>query len=370
MLATLLYLFINGLFLLKYLPRTTIPVFPVLFAYFAIVLVVLWWYRKSSLPAKSGNLRLWYAGLSTLLIAAVITLQLYIDPLTLQVDRWSAIDHFLVELTQGNYPYRAQTHLGGYGSPFPVWQILHLPFFWMGNIALAMVAVLGLLLMGLIYFGKNTASSLLYLILLLMSPAFWYEAAVRSDLLYLFMLCLLLVLWIRKRQFSVGTHAFGLGLLAGLMLSSRFSVVIPFFLLLFPGFVQAPWRAKLGFAATGLLTFLLTFLPFLLWDASELLFFEYNPFVLQTRQGSWIEYLLLAILLIALSLRWKDNFARYFNYVALTVVVFISITFLHRMASDGFVNGLFSARYDITYFNMALPFVLYGISTNFRDTSV
>ena len=64
---------------------------------------------------------------------------MHIDPYSIKVDRWSAIHNFLTCLLAGEYPYAAQTHLGGYGSPFPVWQLFHLPFYLLGNVGLSLI---------------------------------------------------------------------------------------------------------------------------------------------------------------------------------------------------------------------------------------
>ena len=37
------------------------------------------------------------------------------------------------------------------------------------------------------------------------------------------------------------------------------------------------------------------------------------------------------------------------------------------MITSNFVNNLFSSAYDITYFNMALPFLIFSIVYSFND---
>lgn len=66
-------------------------------------------------------------------------MQYLIDPYQIQVDRWSAIHNFINYLVHGRYPYMAPTHLGGYGSPFPVWQFLHIPFYYLNNVGLSLL---------------------------------------------------------------------------------------------------------------------------------------------------------------------------------------------------------------------------------------
>jgi len=61
------------------------------------------------------------------------------------------------------------------------------------------------------------------------------------------------------------------------------------------------------------------------------------------------------------ALRWKGNLPLCCSYIAYSVVIFVSTSFLRRMINNDFDNHLFSASYDITYFNMALPFILFVI---------
>lgn len=353
-----MYLLINSLFLLKYVSRSSFPEWASVVVYSLFIISLVSMFRL--LPERF--FKPLYFTVAAGMLAGILLLHRTIDPLTVQVDRWSAIDHFLERMLKGEYPYMAQTHLGGYGSPFPFWNLFHLPYYLLGDVAIGMLAVLIALIFSLKRISGNYTGAALFLVLLAVSPAFWYEVAVRSDLLYNFLLCFLIIAWWYHRGITIGSSLWTTALVSGLMLSTRLSIVIPFFLYLFPGFILAGWKQRLLFTGIAALCFLLTFLPFMVWDLNQLVFFEYNPFVLQTRQGSPLELLVLAALLVPFSLLWKGNTVRYATFTYLTIVVFVSVTFLHRMFTDNFESGLFSSRYDITYFNMSLPFVLWVIS--------
>lgn len=362
------YLFVNGLFILKYASRSSVPEWAVLIAYGVFVVGI-----SMVSPGLSERFhKLFFILTSVLMLAGIIVVHRLIDPLSVQVDRWSAIDHFLDRMLSGQYPYLAQTHLGGYGSPFPFWNLFHLPFYWLGDVAYGMLALVAGLIFSLKRLMGTYRGASVFLFLLFVSPAFWYEVAVRSDLLYNFILCFLICAGWYRSGLTISKSLWVTGIISGLMLSTRLSIVIPFFLLLFPGFTGASWRQRILFTGIASLTFLVTFLPFILWDIQSLVFFEYNPFVLQTRQGSLFEFILLFALLIPLSLSWKGNFERYAAYNVATILVFVSVTFLHRMLADNFESGLFGARYDITYFSMSLPFILMVLSRAFpgRKTNV
>ena len=356
-----LFFFINGLFVAKYSLRLGYNPFVALGLYAACAIVVMYLVLKSNHLPENKAIKIAYLFACISIVAIIALLQSLINPLQLQVDRWSAIHNFLQNLFQGIYPYAAKTHLGGYGSPFPVWQFFHIPFYLLSNVGLGMVFSVIILFIFLIRYFRLYRSALSFLILLIISPAFWYEVAVRSDLIYNFILCLVAIGWIHKQKYTIQKQAYGLGILCGLFLSTRLAVIIPFAVFLLPDFFAASPKQKFIFGLSAAGTFVLTFLPFICWNFNALLFFKYSPFVLQTRQGSVWEVLLLIALTLFLSSRWKGNLKLCCSSIAVILVVFVAQTFVHRMINEHFAYNLFSPAYDITYFTMALPFVLFAI---------
>lgn len=360
-LPDILFLVINSLFVAKYSVRYNISPFgtALINATFSLVFLIF----RDKINFRSGLYsKQIYILISILLLLAVFVIQQLINPYDLQVDRWSAIHNFIQKLFQGKYPYAAQTHLGGYGSPFPVWQLFHIPFYWMGNISLAFIFVIALLIYSLPKIFNSYRKATLYIILFIASPAFWYEVAVRSDLLYNFMLCFILCAFIVKNNYSINNKPIALGVLCGLILSTRFSVLIPFAITMGADFLNATFKNKTTFTISTLTIFTISFLPFIFWDWNSLLFFEHNPFILQTRQGSITEIILLLAMLIGFSIFVKRSLYNVGFYSSITIFVFVAATFLHRMIDSNFANDLFSSSFDISYFNMALPFVIFNIA--------
>lgn len=357
--AILLYLLINVLFVDKYSMRITEWHYAIDALYLLIgsgLIIGLNYLRPRNIVSK---VLIWSVGIaySTLLIA----LQYKIDPLSLQVDRWSAIHYFLDNMFQGVYPYSAQTHLGGYGSPFPVWQILHIPFYLIGNVGLSFFAALIFFLFVLTR-SRSAHVALLALFLIAASPAINYEIAVRSDLITNFILVCSLCEWLRFRSVSIQDHTLLIAIITGLLASTRLAATIPLGMLYGYAFLQLNLKKQCIFLATTIITFVLTFLPFFLWDGNQLLFFEFNPFVLQTRQGSPA----ILIIFVALAIGWtyyKKNHQQHFNLYAGGLLTFlVLLTFAYNMVFSGNYD-LFSPAYDITYFNMALPFYICEIAT-------
>ena len=356
----LLYYIINTLFILKYSARINI-IFAVILAIVYGIVVFSFQYnvRIKRITTIKPSYIIVGSVLATMILIAV---QNAINPYHLHVDRWSAIHNNLSYLLQGRYPYAAQTHLGGYGSPFPVWQLFHLPFYGLKNVGLSLLFAVWLVFMAMRRrFGIRKAS--IMLLLLFTSPAFLYEAVVRSDLMTNFLICLSLILFAWNDGKELDKHVLSFSLLCGLLLSTRFSAGIPLLIFLLPSYLKTPIGKQLLFPVLILIVFGLTFLPLLLWDGHMLLFFQYNPFVLQTRQGSLPVLIVCGLLCILLALSWRDNVYYYLINSGLALFTLVLITFACNMISSGNYD-LFSSTYDITYFDMSLPFICSCIASN------
>lgn len=364
-----LFLSINGLFVLKYVSRTSFhPVLLLaLFCIFTSIILFSFPYFVKTLDKKKTNISIGL--LCVFVTAGILLLHYFINPYELNIDRWSAIHSVIHNLFDGIYPYSAQTHLGGYGSPFPVWQLFHIPFYIVGNIALAMLFSFFILVFTLVRYLDDKKSALFYIVLLAISPAFWYETAVRSDLFYNFLLVFIVSVVIHKKKYKIDENPVLLGIICGLFLSTRLTVVIPFFMFFLSDFISSMWKNKITFLLSIFASFTASFLPLIFWDSETFIFFEFNPFVLQSRQGSILEFILIVPLSVFLAIRWKKDFIKLNAYTAYSMIILVVVVFLHRMITSNFANHLFSSAYDISYFNMALPFLIFSIVYSFIDTT-
>lgn len=362
-LALFLYIFINSLFILKYGLRL-LPWYAVITACILYGgLVVLANKYKYIIPKLSYlNIQRGTTFIALLICLLFLLAFQYIpDPMTIQVDRWSAIHNFLFNLTHGIYPYAAQTHLDGYGSPFPVWQLFHLPFYLMGNVGLSFIAGILLFVHSLSLHLKDKEEQIAF-VFLGSSPAFIYEVFVRSDLMTNFMVSMSILLYCIHYRLTIQKNPLLLGIIVGLMMSTRFSAIIPFCIYYFYDFFYAQLRQQVSFLSLVIFTFCITFLPFLLWDSQMLLFFEYNPFILQTRQGHPLDLLLLIPVGIALSFWQQKQPNRHFIASAVMLFLLVTVTFTHTMFVNNSWTELFDSTFDITYFGMALPFLCATLS--------
>ena len=362
-----LYAIINAIFVDKYSARIiewhTILSFVYMLGICALSITL------PRIVQKLKHPHYWLLGINISFLGLGIAIQYNVDPLAIQVDRWSAIHNFLEGMLQGIYPYGQQTHLGGYGSPLPVWQLVHLPFYVMGNVGLSIFAVIGLF----IYTINKTRGmqvALAATLLLILSPTCWYEIAVRSDLITNILLVTIIVEWLMYYQISLSKRTVSLAILSGLLLSTRLVAVIPLAVIYGYEFLTMGWKKQSIFLGISLLTFGLTLVPFLLWEGSTLFFFEYNPFVLQTRQGSGYSLLIFTAIAVSITLYMKEDRRMRLTITGGLLTCLVTIAFFEKMWAENLWNELFSPTFDITYLSMALPFYLVEIASSCKKSKL
>lgn len=150
---------------------------------------------------------------------------------------------FIQSLFQGSYPYGAETHLHGYGSPFPVWQIIHVPFYLLGNVGLSF-SVATLLFIHSAYLQWGSKGGYLSLLLLVASPAYLYEVVTRSDMMTNFLLVGSVVNYLVYFKITLKSHLIAIAILCGLTASTRLTAILPLFMLYFQEFTQVSWQRK------------------------------------------------------------------------------------------------------------------------------
>lgn len=354
----LAYIAINLLFITKYASRISDVLAIVACLVYSIVAFAAFAQieRKDIFQNKKGLLVN-----SLVAIALLIALQSSINPYELKIDRWSAIHHFIQSLFQGSYPYGAETHLHGYGSPFPVWQIFHVPFYLLGNVGLSF-SVVTLLFIHSAYLQWGSKGGYLSLLLLIASPAYLYEVVTRSDMMTNFLLVGSVVNYLVYFKITLKFHLIAIAILCGLTASTRLTAILPLFMLYFQEFTQVSWQRKISFLLIVVITFAVTFLPFWIWDANTLLYSDHGPFALQTSQIRDFDLIVFLVISVWLACKWKAKYVKLYAYTAVLLGFMVAYTFIFNMATRGDWLRLFSSTYDITYFNMALVFVIATLS--------
>lgn len=351
---------INTLFVEKYASRITSLHWLIAIVYIFVTCAIIWMVYHYIAYCKHPYK--WLIAILVCLVVFAVGIQYAIDPLSLNVDRWSALHNFLSGFLNGQYPYGQQTHLGGYGSPFPVWQLLHLPFYALGNVGLSIivVSVLFFLTYNHFYSAKSTLAAS---ILLWISPAYWYEVAVRSDLITNIMLSAIIVEWLINNRVKLQDNIAWIGLILGLTLSTRLIAAIPICVIYGYEFLQINWKKKCLLVLLVIVVFSATMLPFVFWEGSTLLFFKYNPFVLQTRQGSWLVLLIFACLAIGITIWMREKMTYRWAITGFLLTGLVAMAFIEKMWKETLWTELFSSTFDITYLTVALPFYIMHIAS-------
>ena len=353
-----IYLFINTIFLLKYLSRVSShsTEASILYAVFVLAGFFVFKAYQHKIPEKVFKISFWIVLI--IVVLAIAGLLIYIDKYAVRVDRWSAVVYFLDALFRGEYPYGAHTHVSetNFPSPFPVWYLINLPFYLMGETGIGLIFFLLLTAFSVKVFFGSYRKSFLFLILILISPAYWWEVAVRSDSLSNVFLIFAFIIWFDRKKYSLANNFWLCVLACGLLASTRFSAMIPLALLFFKPYVYLPWQKKILFPIAVLGIIVLTFSPFIFWDTDTWIFFQRNPFMSQASVGNI--YLLLAMVAIGCfaAFRWK-NTAEYFNIASLFMFGFILLSQISLIVTRGVDGHIFDdSLYDISYFTLALPY--------------
>lgn len=359
-LSAIAYVTVNAVFVAKYSER----VVPALYQYVTMAGILLHYILiTKSMPwllDRSNKYKIYYVVILLLVVVCMVVLQYSMDPYSIKVDRWSALYFPIRNLLNGVYPYIAQTHLGGNASPFPIWQIFHVPFYLLGNVGLSIFFAMAIFVWS-VYRCWGVKSMLCVTFLLMWSPALWYEIAVRSDYITNIMLLAAIVnIWVTRISTEwIEKHLWGISIVMALFAGTRLITLIPLAMLLFPYYARLSTSSKVLLPVVFVVVFLMEFLPFALWDWQDFLYHKNNPWILQTRQGYASDFLLFIPLAIYLAIKWKNNVRMYYTFVTVMLIVFIAVSMWHRMTETGNWD-IFSSAYDITYYNAALVFAMTG----------
>lgn len=355
-----LYVFVNILFIFKYIPRTGVnPVIPAL-VYLLFIVIAYLGFNRIFTSKKDNSFKLPLFLVYALTITMIIAILIRIDPLSIRVDRWSAVTYFLDNLFHGDYPYAAHTHVSkdNFPSPFPMWYVINLPFYLAGDVGIGLIAFLSLVLFTYYLFTKSFKKTFVFLVLIILSPAYWWEVAVRSDSLSNAILVLCIILLFYMKKLSIGRNLMITAIICGIIASTRLSAILPIALFIFPSFLKISLHKKMAFVSIVLGFVLLTFLPFILWDTENWIFFSRNPFMSQSSIGSPLLLLVMIILGIFMALKWH-NINQFLNLASVFIFIFILTSQLNLMFTRGINESVFTdSLYDISYFSLLLPYCI------------
>lgn len=345
---------VSFLFMVKYSARVT--AFPVLFSGLFLVIFYL---LVSSLDKinfinhKIFNLKAYLLLSAALCFALIIGLN-FVSTET-RVGRYIAIKSWLDNLQYGFYPYDAKANPSG----FPFLFILALPFYLLGDAGY--LVVFGIILFFVLL--RNASSSVKELFvrffLLLVLPVFYYEYLVRSEL-FTNMTLFIAVTAIALKKLDVekaDLKFWSFSVLFGMLLSTRLIIFIVYFLFLLFVFRNQIIKG-IVFGAVSVLTFICTLIPFILWNSDY--FWNRGPFAIQ------FLYLPLWVILIApfvlAYIGWIIRDTQELMFASgIVIFTLVTISFLVKVLQTGFYFCVIESGYDISYFAMAVPFLLLAI---------
>lgn len=363
-LLVIIYILINSLFVFKYSARWGNYEYLFSVAYIIVVALLFYVIRLLSsynrIKEQYAKYLFWVFFIVT---CCLIFFLLYnIDPMNVRVDRWSATTYFLDALFQGTYPYGVHTHVSetNYPSPFPVWHIINIPFWLLGDVGLGLIFFLSLTLFSVFSFSNSYWKTCLFLFLLICSPAYWWEIVVRSDGLSNSLLVFCCILWLQKRNITFQNHEILMIIVCGMIASTRLSAIIPMALYLFRSYMQLSWLEKIYIPLGILGVIICTFIPFIFWDTQEWIFFQRNPFMSQTSVGN-NTILLVMVIIGAIVAYYIKNINQFMVSAAIFLFVFMATSIVSLIDNIPIMEFLENSKCDISYFTLTLPYCIYAI---------
>ena len=361
------YIVINSIFVLKYtLKQSQFNTTTLTVLYAIAILLLAYVYTRV-------NLKHYYKPLFIIGVISffffTIYLNIVVDGYTLNVDRWSAMTVGIEALLHGEYPYSAIDHLGGRTSNLPTLFFIGIPFYLIGNLGFLQSFAFLVFVYALFIIFKNYRDRLFCFALLVLSPAYLWEIYVKSDLMSNFIFVLLFVVIVQNRIFENKKINTGvLSFLSATLLLSRLTAIIPLTLLLFKTFYNFSLRKKIVFVTISILT--LSLFTFICFNQVESLehFKQHNPFELQNRQLPTLVSFITILIPTMYSFKIK-NLQSLIQATTYFMLIPIMIALILNISEDGLYYNVIGSGFDISYFNIAMPFLLLLLTFEFKNVT-
>lgn len=362
-------LFVNFVFLLKYLGRVTEYNLPISIA--AVAFYYSLWHFRNRYARMKINFNL----VNYVLLIGFISVSAFIftkiDIHNLKVDRWSIITAFWENYFKGDYVYYAKSFAGWYPGPMPFYFVIALPFMLLGE--LGYFSLLGVLvLFSIMKWQKIKPAMMTVFLLFIMLGCFYlWEVFSRSNILVNAALVLAVIIYfLKQKSFESLTTKLIQGVLIGLVMSTRNVFVIPF-VILFLYALKAKvfnFAQALSIGTIALFVFALTFVPFVVgfWDD----FMVMNPFLIQSSVLIPFSWSFTCILVSSSFFFLCKKKIDVFFYSGLALFLTIIAHFAYQSIDHGLYGALFDSYADVGYFMLGIPFTLYYLFKAEESTKV
>lgn len=291
-----------------------------------------------------------------------------IDGETLNVDRWSAMETAIRALLNDQYPYAAIDHLNGRTSNLPTLILIGIPFYYLGNVGY-LQSFTFLLFMILIHDTfHNFKTRVFGLLLLVLSTSYGWEIYTKSDLMSNFIIILIFLVLVQKRyDENKKNNVILIAAISSSLLLTRLVAIIPLSLLLFKKIFKLSVKKKIIFLSTSILTVsILLTIVFNNYNSLEN-FILYNPFELQNRQLPFIISIICIILPMIFSF-YIHNLKYLIKYSVILLFIPITTSFVLSIFEKGLYNSIVNSGFDISYFNIVTPFLIFYLTIKFNDS--
>ncbi|MCX6325566.1 MAG: hypothetical protein NT144_02780 [Bacteroidia bacterium] len=351
---------INLLFINKYLGRVT--EYAGIGTFIMLIIYIFIWIAKDKVRLSDrlcNQLNKW-----AVLVFFLLSIIMFkaIAPESLIVDRWSGISSFWEASFNHEYPYFAISHLGNLSGPMPVYFILALPFYLLGEIGYMSLFALFIFIF-FIEKMKIPATVKLWSSLFLMGSAYLlWEIVCRSTIFFNSIIILGCIVWfnsINKQENIKSLYFWAFAI--GLSLSTRSVFAIPVIISSLAALRRKEVSIKNMIIVVLIagITFIITFLPLLIIFPEN--FFRFNPFILQSSYLMPFHFsVCFLILAIGASFLCKSGNDDYF-YSGLVLFLTILGYFIYHIIESGFTSAYYSSISDISYFILCAPFLQYYI---------
>lgn len=364
--ACFIILIINLLFTVKYFSRYSIIGIWLGFAVFGFQILVLFYDKRRAFSKRTVTICSY--ALILLLACFAVGVHFLINPVSLNIDRWSVIDSFFTELFKGDYPYFAKSTMGNYPGPMPFYFAVAAPFYLIGESAILSLAGYVILIFMIIKNQNKTSGGGALVFLILSSLFVYWEIATRSNI-FSFSIIILLglkaFLSIDKEKYD--KMFFFSALITGLLLSTRAIFILPYIVVFLSTLIKKEIKIKsiIIYGLVSLAAFICTFLPFAFMFREE--FLVMNPFIVQSSFLLPAGFVVLFVVIsIALSFCVKNESDKYF-YGGTSLFIPVAIYFVYQIVLNGFEKAFYQSNADISYFLFCLPFLFYYIMEHSKE---
>jgi hypothetical protein len=266
-------LLINILFAYKYLGRYTnnvvLIMIPLVLFYFFVLKGL-----RFNLSKRTSFIITLIALVGFVAFSLIILDKISLD--TLKVDRWSIISEFWNFAFQNKYPYYAKSFDGNPPGPMPIYFIIALPFYLIGE--LGYIPITGILLfIVLLHLNKVSGQKLIAAVVISIGSVFClWEIVTRSNIFFNSVLVLLVLGNFIKLGKKQKIRFYFNAVIAGLLLSTRSFFIIPY-IVFFVGIAirkEISIKMLLGYVVIGFTSFIVSFLPLVLFFLDDFFYDE------------------------------------------------------------------------------------------------